>query len=76
MVFTVPGFAIVTTPPQLHMQVDTLSSEGWLPSSTVGVPGTHGVMVAGMHGIGVSTPLAAAVANRHRDQGREPVGLD
>ena len=33
-----------------------------LASSTVGAPGTQGVVVAGMHGIGVSTPNAAAVA--------------
>ncbi|MNG34964.1 hypothetical protein D3C84_1215890 [compost metagenome] len=33
------------------------------PSNKVGgPPGIHGVAVAGMHGIGVSTPSAAAVA--------------
>jgi len=31
-------------------------------SSTVAAPGTQGVVVAGMHGIGVNTPNAAAVA--------------
>src|SRR5580698_10940198 len=31
-------------------------------SSTVGAPGTHGATVIGMQGIGVSTPMAAAVA--------------
>jgi len=35
---------------------------GISPSITVGAPGTHGATVAGMHGIGVSTPIAAAVA--------------
>ncbi|MNN95372.1 hypothetical protein D3C81_2141630 [compost metagenome] len=34
-----------------------------LPSSTVGAPpGIHGAAVAGMQGMGVSTPMAAAVA--------------
>jgi hypothetical protein len=28
----------------------------------VGKPGTHGIVVAGMHGMGVNTPIAAAVA--------------
>ncbi len=30
--------------------------------STVGAPGTHGAMVIGIHGMGVSAPKAAAVA--------------
>jgi hypothetical protein len=29
---------------------------------TVSAPGTHGTVVAGMHGCGVSTPIAADVA--------------
>jgi hypothetical protein len=33
-----------------------------LAMSTVGDPGTHGAAVTGMHGIGVNTPIAAAVA--------------
>ena len=33
-----------------------------LASRTVGAPGTHGAGVFGMHGMGVSTPIAAAVA--------------
>jgi hypothetical protein len=39
-----------------------LFSAGIPPISTVGEPGAQGVVVAGMHGIGVSTPSAAAVA--------------
>jgi hypothetical protein len=31
-------------------------------TSTVGFPGIHGATVLGMHGIGVNTPLAEAVA--------------
>ena|SRR5437868_9906871 len=43
------------------MQVDVLLSAGIPPIRQVGEPGTHGA-VTGMHGIGVSTPRAAAVA--------------
>ncbi len=50
------------TPNQLHMHFDRLSSAGWLAIITVGAPGTHGEAVAGTHGCGVSTPIAAAVA--------------
>jgi hypothetical protein len=39
-----------------------LSSAGKLLIITVGAPGTHGATVAGMQGIGVNTPSAAAVA--------------
>ena len=53
---------MLITPAQLHMHLDVLSSIGCLPSMTVGAPGTQGEEVAGMHGIGVSTPNAAAVA--------------
>src|SRR6202007_988585 len=47
----------------MHMSCETLSSEGKLPSITVGAPATQGAGVAGMQGIGVSTPRAAAVAD-------------
>jgi hypothetical protein len=62
MVFVVKGLAKLITPPQLHMHFDTLSSAGMFAISTVGAPGTHGALVAGMQGMGVSTPSAAAVA--------------
>lgn len=39
-----------------------LVSAGAGPDSTVGEPGIHGAAVIGVHGIGVSTPNAAAVA--------------
>src|SRR5579871_6524261 len=58
-----PGFMIVITPPQMHCSVEILSRVGWLPSSTVGAPATQGAGVFGMHGMGVSTPSAAAVAD-------------
>jgi hypothetical protein len=59
---TWPAFTKVITPPQRHVKVDTLSSAGALHSITVGAPATHGAGVAGMHGTGVSTPMAAEVA--------------
>lgn len=62
MVLTVPGVLKLMTPPQLHMHFDTLSSAGMLAISTVAAPGTHGELVAGMQGMGVRTPIAAAVA--------------
>lgn len=39
-----------------------LFSAGFEHISTVGDPAAHGAAHAGMHGIGVSTPIAAAVA--------------
>ena len=39
-----------------------LLSAGFEHISTVGDPGAHGAAHAGMHGMGVSTPSAAAVA--------------
>jgi hypothetical protein len=62
MVVAVPGKEMLITPPQLHMHLEVLSSAGILPIMTVGAPGIHGALVAGMQGIGVSTPSAAAVA--------------
>jgi hypothetical protein len=50
------------TPAHMHLRVDVLSSVGMSPSNTVGAPGTHGATVMGMQGIGVRTPIAAAVA--------------
>jgi hypothetical protein len=37
-------------------------SAGLFAIITVGTPGTQGALVAGIHGIGVKTPRAAAVA--------------
>ncbi len=47
----------------MHMQVWVLSNAGMFPISTVGAPGTQGEAVTGIHGIGVNTPDAAAVAD-------------
>ncbi|KVD67915.1 hypothetical protein WI88_33210 [Burkholderia ubonensis] len=50
------------TPPQLQTHFDMLFSAGCPPINTVGAPGTHGAAMTGTQGIGVSTPIAAAVA--------------
>lgn len=44
------------------MSVELLLSAGLPPTSTVGDPGTHGAGITGMQGMGVSAPIAAAVA--------------
>jgi hypothetical protein len=46
----------------MHINCEVLSSVGISARITVGAPGTHGATVAGMQGIGVNTPIAAAVA--------------
>ena len=53
---------MLITPPQLHISFEELLRVGMFPSNTFGFPGAHGAMVMGMHGIGVNTPSAAAVA--------------
>ena len=51
------------TPPHIHINLDDrLSRAGKLPSRIVSSPGTQGAGVLGIHGMGVSTPKAAAVA--------------
>ncbi len=57
------GDTIEITPPQLHMSLEELLSAGKLAIRTVGEPGAHGAAIAGIQGIGVSTPKAAAVAD-------------
>jgi len=59
---TSPGLTTVIMPAHMHISVHVLSSVGLLAKSTVGAPGTQGAVVTGMQGIGVSTPMAAAVA--------------
>lgn len=60
---------IEITPPQEHINLDVLFNAGIGPTITVAHPGAHGAAVTGMHGIGVNTPRAAAVAEA-------TVGLD
>lgn len=53
---------MLMTPPQLHRSLEESFSAGLPDISTVGHPGTHGAVVTGIQGMGVSTPHAAAVA--------------
>ncbi len=46
----------------MHINLELLSNAGIPPTITVGAPTTQGAGVAGMQGIGVKTPRAAAVA--------------
>lgn len=62
MVFTVPGTLILIAPAQVQRHLDVLFRAGILAINTVGAPGAQGVIVIGIHGIGVNTPKAAAVA--------------
>ena len=50
------------TPPYAHWQVAPIVSAGLPPMRVCVAPFIHGATVAGMHGMGVSTPSAAAVA--------------
>jgi len=57
-----PGMVMLMTPAHMHMRVEVLSRVGISASRTVGAPGTQGATVMGMQGMGVRTPMAAAVA--------------
>jgi hypothetical protein len=46
----------------LQARVELSFSAGIFAICTVGDPGAHGALVAGMHGMGVNAPIAAAVA--------------
>lgn len=60
--FVVAGFAIWITPPYIHISFELLLRAGLPPISTVGEPGIQGAVVTGIQGMGVRTPIAAAVA--------------
>jgi hypothetical protein len=60
--FTWPGNTIDIEPPNAQMSLQSLVSAGMLDMSTLGLPGIQGPAGIGVHGIGVSTPSAAAVA--------------
>ena len=49
-------------PPQLQMHFAVLFKAGLLPICNVAHPGDQGAAMTGIQGIGVSTPIAAAVA--------------
>ena len=49
-------------PPQLQISLLESVKAGCPPIKTFGLPGTQDAAVAGIHGMGVKTPSAAAVA--------------
>jgi hypothetical protein len=53
---------MVMTPPHMHSHMHSLVRAGIPVIVTDMAPGAHGATVTGTHGIGVSTPRAAAVA--------------
>lgn len=59
---SLPGLSMLMIPPQSHMQVHCECSAGWPCTVTLVAPGVQGELVAGMHGAGVRTPIAADVA--------------
>jgi hypothetical protein len=60
--YVCPALLIWIIPPHVHIRVDVLLSAGILLIKNVDAPTTHGAAVAGMQGIGVRAPMAAAVA--------------
>ena len=58
-----PGEVIVINPAYAHMSLLFKFSAGLFPINTVALPGTHGAVNTGIHGWGVRTPNAAAVAD-------------
>jgi hypothetical protein len=59
---TCPGLITLITPAHIHINFDVLFKAGTLASKTVGDPVTQGPGITGTQGIGVNTPIAAAVA--------------
>ena len=49
-------------PPQMHMHLLATVANGCPDAIDEIAGGTHGATTLGMHGIGVSAPIAAAVA--------------
>src|SRR5664279_5597860 len=57
-----PACVIEIVPAHIQLHVLSEVSAGIPPTETVEEPGDHGPAIAGMHGWGVRTPNAAAVA--------------
>src|SRR5687767_3124649 len=57
-----PGMVTAIVPPRMHWQTEVGLSTGAPLIRTVGPPGVQGVVMAGIQGTAVGTPLAAAVA--------------
>jgi hypothetical protein len=60
---TWPAELILIEPAQEHSNLLSLLRAAILPINTVGAPATQGATVAGIQGMGVRTPNAAAVAD-------------
>lgn len=63
MTIGAPGPVTEMAPPQVHMHFDWMVAAGVPATVTIGDGGAHGAAMTGRHGIGVSTPEAAAVAD-------------
>jgi hypothetical protein len=59
---TCPAKLTYSMPPHRHVRLQESLTAGKLPIRTARISGTHGAVVAGTHGIGVGTPMAAAAA--------------
>lgn len=59
---TWPGNVTDIIPPQAQMSFEFTFTAGRFLIKTLGFPGAQGAGILGMHGIGVSTPMAAEVA--------------
>lgn len=57
-----PGWLIEIDPPHTQLSFELSCKAGMPPSFTVELPGDQGAGVSGMQGMGVRTPIAAAVA--------------
>jgi hypothetical protein len=57
-----PGLATEICPPNEHIHLLLSVNAGMFITLTCALPGAQGAAIAGTHGIGVSTPIAAAVA--------------
>jgi hypothetical protein len=57
-----PGFVIEIFPPHIHKHLLLSVSADIFITFTCALPGAHGAVTAGTQGIGVSTPIAADVA--------------
>jgi hypothetical protein len=57
-----PGFVIEMLPPHVHKHLLLSVSAGMFITFTCALPGAHGAVIAGTHGAGVNTPIAADVA--------------
>jgi len=55
------GLVTEMTPPQVHIHLAVLISAGWFITNTC-PGGAQGAVITGTQGIGVSAPIAAAVA--------------